>query len=103
MKYKISNKLLYCAPVFWKQIYLFKRSFAFKTSEKFLYNRSSIIPKIYSYFNVYIYSGKKWHTRFLSPWMTGFKIGELTWNRRFALYKAKQLRKKKKKKKIKEP
>jgi len=30
--------------------------------------------------------------------MVGFKFGEFTWNRKLALYKAKQLRKKAKKK-----
>jgi len=30
--------------------------------------------------------------------MIGFKFGEFTWNRKIALYKAKQLKKKKKKK-----
>ena len=30
--------------------------------------------------------------------MIGFKFGQFTWNRKLALYKAKQLRKKKKKK-----
>jgi ribosomal protein S19 len=34
--------------------------------------------------------------------MTGFKFGEFTWTRKIALFKAKQLRKKKKKKKINE-
>lgn len=67
--------------------------------EKFFYNRSSIIPKIYSYFNIYIYSGKRWHTRLISRWMVGFKIGEFTWNRKLALYKSKQLKKKNAKKK----
>lgn len=97
MKFKTTSKLLYCSANIWKKIYLFKRSFVFKTSEKFFYNRSSIIPKIYSYFNIFIYSGKRWHTRFVNRWMTGFKFGEFTWNRKLALYKAKQLRKKKKK------
>ena len=31
--------------------------------------------------------------------MIGFKFGQFTWNRKLALYKAKQLRKKKKKNK----
>jgi len=33
--------------------------------------------------------------------MVGYKLGEFTWNRRLALYKAKQLRKKSKKSKSK--
>lgn len=31
--------------------------------------------------------------------MVGFKFGEFTWNRKYAVYKAKQMRKKNKKKK----
>nr|QCU82619.1 ribosomal protein S19 [Pseudourostyla cristata] len=99
MKFKPTIKLLYCAPTIWKKIFLFKKSFVFKAGEKFFHNRSSIIPKIYSYCNIFIYSGKRWHTRFVTPWMVGFKFGEFTWNRKLALYKAKQLRKKKNKKK----
>jgi len=35
--------------------------------------------------------------------MVGHKFGEFTWNRRYALYKAKQLRKKNAKKNITKP
>jgi len=99
MKLKKTRKILYCSPNLWKKIFLFRKNSIFKTSEKLFYTRSSIIPKIYINSTVLIYSGKRWHKRLISRWMVGFKVGEFTWNRRIALYKAKQLRKKNKKNK----
>jgi len=93
---KSTRKLLFCSTDLWRKIFLFKRNFVFKLGEKFIYNRSSVIPKSFTNMNVRIYSGKRWHTRFLSKWSVGFKMGELTWNRKRARYKAKQLKKKKK-------
>ena len=90
------NRLLFCSPHIWKKIFLFKKSFVFKTSEKFMYSRSSIIPTILINQNVNIYSGKRWHIRAINKWMVGFKFGEFTWNRKLAIYKSKQLKKKKK-------
>ena len=90
------NKLNFCAPFIWRKIFLFKQSFVFKASEKSINSRSSIIPKIFTGFNVKIYSGKIWHSRLINKWMVGYKFGEFTWNRKLALYKAKQLKKKKK-------
>ena len=55
------------------------------------------IPLILINTSVKIYSGKSWHRRNINKWMIGFKFGEFTWNRKLALYKAKQLKKKKKK------
>ena len=81
----------------WKKIFLFKKNVVFKTSEKLIYTRSSIVPTIYTYQNVKIYNGKKWITRLVNKWMIGYKFGEFTWNRKIAMYKAKQLKKKKKK------
>lgn len=65
-------------------------------SEKLIYNRASSIPKIFIGYNVKIHSGKSLHNRVVNKWMVGFKFGEFTWNRKLALYKAKQLKKKKK-------
>lgn len=62
-----------------------------------IYTRSSVVPKIFTNLLVNVYSGKKWHEKRINKWMVGFKFGEFTWNRKLALYKAKQLKKKKKK------
>ncbi len=94
---KFSKKLLFCAPYFWKKIFLYKKHPIFKTAEKKIFSRSSIIPKIFTNLDIKIYSGKSWHRRIVNKWMIGFKFGEFTWNRKLALYKAKQLKKKKKK------
>ena len=92
------KKILYCSSQIWKKIFLFNKNKIFKFSEKLFYNRSSIIPITYVGWSVLIYSGKKFNSKSVNKWMIGFKFGEFTWNRKVALYKAKQLRKKKKKK-----
>lgn len=98
MNDKKTRHLIFCAPSLWRKLFLFQKNDVFKMKERFIYSRSSTI--LYPFINnkVKIHSGKKWHYRFLTKWSVGFKFGELTWNRRIALYKAKQLRKKKKKK-----
>lgn len=88
-------KLYYFNENLWRKTFLYKKNPIFKTSEKFIYSRSSTVPKILTNYNVYIYSGKIWNTRFINKWMIGFKFGEFTWNKKIALYKAKQLKKKK--------
>lgn len=62
----------------------------------FIFNRSSRIPLLFMYKNIKIYNGVKWIGKFILKWILGFKFGELTWNRKLALFKAKQLKKKKK-------
>lgn len=91
--------LNFCAPYFWKKLYLYVKCPVLKSAEKFVYSRSSVVPSSLVNYEVKIHSGKLWHKRFLNKWMVGFKFGEFTWNRRVALYKAKQLKKKKKTKK----
>ena len=91
------RKLNFCSSFIWKKIFFFKKNYVFKLSKKLIFNRSSIIPKIFSNLYVKIYTGKKWKEKLINRWMVGFKFGEFTWNRKVALYKAKQLKKKKKK------
>lgn len=90
-------KLNYFAPKIWRSMYLISSNSIHHTSEKRVYSRSSHIPLIYKNYEVIIYSGNRWHSRRVNSWLVGYKFGEFTWNRRLALYKAKQLRKKKKK------
>lgn len=70
-----------------------------KGTDKRLRARSSTIPTTFVNSNIIIYTGAKWRKKRVTTWLVGFKVGEFTWNRRLALYKAKQLRKKSKKKK----
>lgn len=95
--FKLSNKINFCSPYFWKKIFLFQQNKVFKLSEKKIFSRSSVIPYGFLRQYVKIHNGKKWFGRVIKRWNIGFKFGELTWNRRIALYKAKQLKKKKKK------
>jgi ribosomal protein S19 len=89
-------RLNYFSENMWRNVFLYQKNPIFKISEKRIYNRSSRIPKILINYNVCIHSGKIWNTRFVTKWMVGFKFGEFTWNKKVALYKAKQLKKKKK-------
>ena len=43
-----------------------------------------------------VHNGRTLHAKFINKWMIGHKAGEFTWNKKPAIYKAKQLRKKKK-------
>jgi len=81
----------------WRYLYLLGMSSVHRNSEKKYWSRSTVIPNAFIGDNVLIYSGKRWHSRVINQWMVGYKLGEFTWNRRLALYKAKQLRKKLKK------
>lgn len=92
----LKQSLNFMSPYFWKKIFLYKKYPIFKNAEKKILSRSSVVPKILDKTSVKIYSGKSWHKRIINRWMIGFKFGEFTWNRKLALYKAKQLKKKKK-------
>jgi ribosomal protein S19 len=90
-------KISYIAPSTWRQIFLITDNELHKKKEKYIFDRSSTIPKLFEGTKVNIYSGKKFYSKHINKWMIGFKFGEFTWNRKLALYKAKQLKKKKKK------
>lgn len=91
----LKKKLIFCSLDIWRKIFLAKKSIVFQNQEKFVHHRSSAIPKIFTNYDVSIYTGKKWTKRNISRWMVGFKFGEFTWNKKIAVYKAKQLKKKK--------
>lgn len=94
-----NQKPLYYSSSMWRSIYLISSNPVYHTREKRIYSRSTVIPTVFSGHEILVHSGKRWHTRRVNDWMVGFKAGEFTWNRKYALYKAKQLRKKKKKSK----
>jgi ribosomal protein S19 len=70
---------------------------AYDAQEQRIYDRGSTVSPAFYHRRVRIYHGKGFTYRSIIPWMYGFKFGEFTWTRKLALYKAKQLRKKKKK------
>jgi ribosomal protein S19 len=91
------DKIKYFSYKVWRSMYLITSNPIHSNSEKRLRTRSSTIPTTYIYSEILVHSGKRWHLKRINPWLVGFKVGEFTWNRRLALYKAKQLRKKAKK------
>lgn len=95
--YTKSYKVNYFASATWRKIFLIKDNELHQAKEKYVTDRSSTIPSLFKGTKVKIYTGNVFHTRLLTKWVVGFKFGELTWNRKLALYKAKQLKKKKKK------
>jgi ribosomal protein S19 len=96
---KKTYKISYAAAGTWRQIFLNQSNDVWGSQNKFIHERSSTIAPMYTYTRVRIYTGRGFTVRYVYPWMVGFKFGEFTWNRKLALYKAKQLRKKAKKKK----
>lgn len=95
---KKTCKISYAAAGTWRQIFLNQSNDVWISQNKFIHERSSTITPMYTYTRVRIYTGRGFTIRHVYPWMVGFKFGEFTWNRKLALYKAKQLRKKAKKK-----
>lgn len=94
---KKTHKLNYIAPNTWRKLFLLHDNEVFRPKKKTIHDRHSIIPVAFLGSKVLIYSGKKFHSRIINRWMIGYKFGEFSWTRKVALYKAKQLRKKKKK------
>lgn len=79
-------------------MYLISMNPVHHISEKRIHSRSSVIPLTFVGYEVIIHSGKRWHKRNVKTWMIGHKFGEFTWNRKYALYKAKKRKKKNAKK-----
>ena len=92
-----SNKLIYCSKAVWRKIFLQYQSPTLRGAEQFIHSRSSTIPLFFRGEKMKIYSGQKWQLKKINRWVVGFKFGEFTWNRRVALFKAKQLKKLKQK------
>lgn len=95
---KKTYKISYISATTWRQIFLTQSNDIYNSQEKVIYDRSSTIPPVFTWNRVRIYTGRGFTVRNIHPYMWGFKFGEFTWNRKLALYKAKQLRKKAKKK-----
>ena len=93
---KTSFKLNYVNSSTWRKIFLIHDNDVFKPKNKIIQDRASTIPNLFIGSKVRIYSGSKYHTRIINRWMVGYKFGEFSWTRKLALYKAKQLKKKKK-------
>ena len=99
LKKKKTYKIKYLGPNTWRQVFLHLSSEVIEEQDKFIRERSSTITPILTENTLKVYNGKSYIARSFSNYAVGFKFGEFTWNRKIALYKAKQLRSKKKKKK----
>lgn len=93
-----SYKLSHVGANTWRQIFLHLSSEVIEEQDKFIQERGSTITPLLIKNRLKIHMGKGYISRTINPYMVGFKFGEFTWNRKIALYKAKQLRQKKKKK-----
>lgn len=92
-------KKVHASSSTWRKVFLVKNNPLYDAYEKKFYDRSSTVLWMFKGEQVKVYSGKRFFNRVVNRWMVGFKFGEFTWNRKIALYKAKQLKKKLKKKK----
>lgn len=92
---KKNTKLNYLSSNVIRSLYLIKLNPIHFSSEKKIFSRSSSIPAVYKNQEVLINKGKGFSAKYINTWSIGFKFGELTWNRKLALYKSKQKKKKK--------
>lgn len=88
------NKINYMCYRTWRYLYLVNVRPYYNRASKRYWGRATTIPASFLRARVRIYTGKKWKIRYVNRWMVGYRVGEFTWNRRLAMYKAKQLRKK---------
>jgi len=91
------RKIKFFAADVWKTIWVFKKKKLPELPTRSWYSRSSVVPRLFAGYCLRIHTGRRWKERFISKWAVGFKFGALTWNRKPAIYKAKQMRKKKNK------
>lgn len=87
------SKINFYSTHIWRLMYLINSNKVYNTLTKKIFNGSSTIPYIFVGYEIFIYSGLRWLSRFINKWMVGFKIGSLTWNRKRSLFKSKQLKK----------
>jgi ribosomal protein S19 len=93
---KKKNKTNYFSYKIWRLSYLLNLNSIYHNMEKKIHSRSSTIPYSFLNYEILVYNGTKWIKRRSNYWMIGYKFGEFTWNRKYALYKAKSKKKKKK-------
>ena len=89
-KLRVSN----FSPHIWRLMYLIHSNNVYNALTKKIQNGSTTIPTLFLNYEIFVYSGLKWLSRVVSKWSVGFKTGSLTWNRKRALYKSKQVKKK---------
>ena len=93
-KFKKISKINYLSYKIWRLNYLFKVNPFYSKKEKKIFNRSSVIPNFFLKNEILIYNGKVFSKKTITKWSRGFKLGELTWNRKLAIFKKKSIKKK---------
>lgn len=93
-KFFKKSKINYLSTHLWRLMFLINSNNVYNTLTKRIYSGSSFIPSMFIGFEIFIYSGVKWLSRVVNKWVVGYKFGSLSWNRKRALFKAKQLKKK---------
>lgn len=93
---KKTFKINYSERSYTRRIFFLHSNAKYKFYSNTFFDRNSTITNSLVGLRIKIYSGNKSHHRIITKWMVGFKIGEFSWTRKLALYKAKQLKKKKK-------
>jgi ribosomal protein S19 len=93
---KKKKKVNYFSPKVWRLTYLISLNSVYHNSEKRIYTRTSSVPITFSGYEVVIHNGMRWSNKRINQWTIGYKFGSFTWNRKYAIYKAKSKKKKKK-------
>ncbi len=96
MQKKTYKPVIYSQSI-WRRLFFLKKNRLLKYEERFIMARGSQVPASFLNIKLYIYDGINWVPRYVNKWMVGYAFGVFTWNRKIALYKAKQLKKKKNK------
>ena len=91
-----STRKIYFSPFIWRELFLLNDNPIHLNKKRTLHSRNSQIPTTFSNLLISVHNGKNFHKRHLTRWSVGYTFGELAWTRKPALYKAKQLKKKKK-------
>lgn len=92
---KKSFKGRFLSQSVWRDLFLIADNPIYKSKEKLIISKNSVVPTTYTGLSIRIYRGNKFFKRNVNRWMIGYKFGEFIWTRRLALYKAKQSKKKK--------
>ena len=76
-------------------MHLIKQNPIYNTLEKKFFMKSTTVPPMFIGHETLIHSGLGWKRRRINKWMVGFVFGEFVITKKIALFKSKQVRKKK--------
>ena len=76
-------------------MHLIKQNSIYNTLEKKFFTKSTVIPPMFIGYEALIHSGLGWKRKRINRWMVGFTFGEFVFTKKMAIFKSKQIRKKK--------